>query len=238
MFAKIRGHPVWPAKINNMEKKGRSIIYQVIFFGTKEYGNCHQNELEFYSENKSKYMQGKLMNNKNFVLALKEIENEIGKKKTKNNNSRTSIENGSLTFQASTPVLTKSNHTSKSGETTLVEDKAVNTPEYFDLDFKIKALTDKCISLEQSVIEKDEIINSKSTPVQELHLEKDFQTQILLDELKKFKLETENLKTVIICLEKDKDDLITQLREENKTNISVQNATQQLAFQMALAIRI
>lgn len=71
-------------------------------------------------------------------------------------------------------------------------DASVGTPQYLDLEFQIKSLTDKCISLQKNLIDEKE----KNT--------NNFHHQILIQELNKFKLENKNLHAVIETLETDK----------------------------------
>lgn len=83
VFAKMRGHPPWPAKIKTIKEKpmGKSFIelYDVYFYGTSERGTCTKNLIFPYSkEFKEKNMIQKtkryahLYNN-----ALKLMEEEI-----------------------------------------------------------------------------------------------------------------------------------------------------------------
>lgn len=54
VFAKMRGHPPWPAKIKTIKEKpmGKSFIelYDVYFFGTNERGTCTKNLIFPYSK--------------------------------------------------------------------------------------------------------------------------------------------------------------------------------------------
>lgn len=46
LFAKIRGHLAWPATINGTYIKGKTIMYDFDFFGSKkEKEQCRVNEL-------------------------------------------------------------------------------------------------------------------------------------------------------------------------------------------------
>jgi hypothetical protein len=40
VIAKIKGHRAWPAIIESVEPKGKALVYNVFFYGTKDNGVC------------------------------------------------------------------------------------------------------------------------------------------------------------------------------------------------------
>ncbi|KAG8320090.1 hypothetical protein J6590_076628 [Homalodisca vitripennis] len=79
-------------------------------------------------------------------------------------------------------------------------DKAVNTPIYMDTQYQLNPLIEKCMSLQKSLDDKD-----NTGP--------DFQTQILLNELNKYKGENESLKTAITMLQEEITSFENKLQE-------------------------
>lgn len=240
VFAHLRGYSAWPAIIKEIENKGRTTCYYVNFFGpNKETGQCTANKLYLFEENKKKFATGKNMENKDFLLAIKEVENEI-----KINNSKNLRSPMSISF--STPKSQKlSKKTSTSGDryqSTLL-DKSVNTTIELDPVFQLEALTDKCIDLEKKLLQYEENISSlKETQKQlknenehlrnknvqlenkltklaeqnqltQTEVQPDFQTQILLKELNNKKLEHDNLKEAANILQQENNTLQTELQE-------------------------
>uniref|UniRef100_A0A1B6H1R7 PWWP domain-containing protein n=1 Tax=Cuerna arida TaxID=1464854 RepID=A0A1B6H1R7_9HEMI len=77
VFARMRGYPPWPAKvegvINNTSTK--TIKYRVYFYGTKQIAICKQEDLCSYVENKA--VLGKPKKSKGFNDSLLEIDSEL-----------------------------------------------------------------------------------------------------------------------------------------------------------------
>lgn len=80
-------------------------------------------------------------------------------------------------------------------------DASENTPEYMDPLFQLHALTEKCIALEKSLIQEKQL-NENS-----------FHTQILKQEVDKYKVENANLQSVIKILENDKKLLEEEIKQ-------------------------
>lgn len=77
VFAKLRGYPPWPARVEGVaDETPNKIKYHVFFYGTGETAVCKQEELCLYVENKEKY--GKPMKKKGFNTALAQIDAELG----------------------------------------------------------------------------------------------------------------------------------------------------------------
>ncbi|XP_067003034.2 PC4 and SFRS1-interacting protein isoform X4 [Anabrus simplex] len=73
VFAKVRGYPPWPARVDGLaDGTPNKIKYNVFFFGTAETAVCKAEDLFPYSENKEKY--GRPLKRKGFNEALAEIE--------------------------------------------------------------------------------------------------------------------------------------------------------------------
>lgn len=96
-------------------------------------------------------------------------------------------------------------------------DKSINTTDDIDLNFQLTAITDRGIELEQTMQEKDKVNKSDLEEKCVLgHAEHpSFHTQILIGELKRYKLEVENLNKIIEFLEKDKVNLEKLVQERN-----------------------
>lgn len=76
VFAKVRGHPPWPAKITALlDETPNRQKFQVLFYGTRELGICKLDELYDYVEFKDKY--GKGVKRKYFIEAMNEIELDL-----------------------------------------------------------------------------------------------------------------------------------------------------------------
>ncbi|XP_014238569.1 PC4 and SFRS1-interacting protein isoform X1 [Trichogramma pretiosum] len=76
VFAKVRGYPPWPAKIENVtDPNSKQAKYHVHFYGTKEIGTCKIEDLFQYEENKEKFT--KAVRRKFFQEGLQEIEEDI-----------------------------------------------------------------------------------------------------------------------------------------------------------------
>lgn len=252
VFAHIRGFAAWPAVVNKLEIKGKTTSYHVNFFGPKhETGQCTVNKLYHFEENRNKIATGKIMEDKDFLQAMKEIENEIKAKKNK------SVYRSPMGRPAlnSTPKNSKlrNDFTASSGSSPLIQlNKAVNTTTELDPHFQLEALTDKCIELEKKILECEEkisfyketetklqneneqlksdnlelennylgLLNKQSDQITQ---EPNFQTQILLQELKNEKLENENLKTASKMLLEQNRILEQKIHELNQSGSNCLN---------------
>ncbi|KAG8251941.1 PC4 and SFRS1-interacting protein [Homalodisca vitripennis] len=232
VIAKLRGHPSWPAIIDGIENKGKSQIYNVVFYGSKERGKCRYSELSSYIEHKNKLLSVKKMS-EDLKIAINEIEEEF-KSKNKIKPSRKS-QNNSFNMSKisnveeipSTPLMKKCTPTSFQDVTK--SDAGVNTTQDIDLNYQLQALTDRCISLEKSLIEersqlgKTNLLEERVNPGTNNcdlpnNVTSDFQKQILLQELNSAKSEILNLNSVIICLQNDYKGLEGEIQDlRNKT---------------------
>lgn len=228
IFAKVKGFPYWPGIIIDIDKETYKTVvkYKVKFFATNETAYLNKSELCHYQENKLKYTVGTVVkkHKEDYKEALLEIEKAWKSSKSSKKRSSTSgkFVNGTPTSHGTkstpyyqttqavpsvsdgaTPNRSASQHPHKGSNNT---DVAVNTPPYLDLNCQLNALTEKCIALELSLIEeqnksvqlKETIIK---TPVQLKN--EDFHTQILKQELKKYKTENNDLRVAIGILERD-----------------------------------
>lgn len=77
IFAKVRGYPPWPARVEGVaDETPNKIKYHVYFYGTGETAVCKQEELFPYLENRDKF--GKPMKKKGFNEALSQVDSELG----------------------------------------------------------------------------------------------------------------------------------------------------------------
>jgi len=77
IFAKVRGYPPWPARVEGVaDETPNKMKYHVYFYGTGETAVCKQEELFTYLENREKY--GKPMKKKGFNEALAQCDAELG----------------------------------------------------------------------------------------------------------------------------------------------------------------
>ncbi|KAK3926269.1 Hepatoma-derived growth factor [Frankliniella fusca] len=76
VFAKVRGYPYWPARIEACaDETPNKMKYHVYFYGTAETAICKAEEVIPYAPNKDKY--GKPLKRKGFNEGLQQIEMEI-----------------------------------------------------------------------------------------------------------------------------------------------------------------
>ncbi|XP_011172605.1 PC4 and SFRS1-interacting protein isoform X2 [Solenopsis invicta] len=76
VFAKVRGYPPWPAKIEKVnDPNSKNAKYSVYFYGTGETAVCKVDELYTYAENKEKY--GKPNRRKFFHEGIQQLEQEL-----------------------------------------------------------------------------------------------------------------------------------------------------------------
>ncbi|CAG9829129.1 unnamed protein product [Diabrotica balteata] len=71
IFAKVKGYPVWPARI--VSEAGKK--FNVLFYGTGETGCISSDHLFYYLKNKKKFQ--KPLKSKDYIAAFKEIEEAI-----------------------------------------------------------------------------------------------------------------------------------------------------------------
>ncbi|XP_011875497.1 PREDICTED: PC4 and SFRS1-interacting protein [Vollenhovia emeryi] len=76
VFAKVRGYPPWPAKVEKVnDPNSKNARYSVYFYGTGETAVCKVEELYTYAENKEKY--GKPNRRKFFHEGIQQLEQEL-----------------------------------------------------------------------------------------------------------------------------------------------------------------
>ncbi|XP_075216810.1 uncharacterized protein LOC142322060 [Lycorma delicatula] len=77
VFAKVRGYPPWPARVEGVaDETPNKMKYHVFFYGTRETAICKSEELYTYIENREKY--GKPMKKRGFNEGISQIEMELG----------------------------------------------------------------------------------------------------------------------------------------------------------------
>ncbi|XP_076636162.1 JIL-1 anchoring and stabilizing protein isoform X1 [Colletes latitarsis] len=90
VFAKVRGYPPWPAKVERViDPNSKNSKYSVFFYGTGETAVCKVDELFTYVENKAKF--GKPLRRKFFHEGLIQLEQEL-----KNDRNKSGASIGSL----------------------------------------------------------------------------------------------------------------------------------------------
>ncbi|XP_047120433.1 hepatoma-derived growth factor-like [Schistocerca piceifrons] len=73
VFAKVRGRPLWPARVENVAASTpNNVKYNVFFYGTAETTVWKVEDLLLYYENREKY--GKPIKRKGFTQALAQIQ--------------------------------------------------------------------------------------------------------------------------------------------------------------------
>lgn len=76
VFAKVRGYPPWPAKVEKVnDPNSKNAKYSVYFYGTGETAVCKVEELYTYTENKAKYC--KPSRRKFFHEGIQQLEQEL-----------------------------------------------------------------------------------------------------------------------------------------------------------------
>ncbi|XP_076178485.1 JIL-1 anchoring and stabilizing protein isoform X3 [Ptiloglossa arizonensis] len=85
VFAKVRGYPPWPAKVEKViDPNSKNSKYSVYFYGTGETAVCKVEELYTYTENKAKF--GKPIRRKFFHEGLIQLEQELKNDRNKSAN--------------------------------------------------------------------------------------------------------------------------------------------------------
>lgn len=83
VFAKVRGYPPWPAKVEKVtDPNSKNAKYSVYFYGTGETAVCKVEELYTYSENKAKF-GNKSLRRKFFHEGLRQLEQELKNERSK-----------------------------------------------------------------------------------------------------------------------------------------------------------
>lgn len=83
VFAKVRGYPPWPARVEKVsDPNSKNAKYSVYFYGTGETAVCKVEELYTYTENKAKFC--KPIRRKFFHEGIQQLEQEL-----KNDRSKT-----------------------------------------------------------------------------------------------------------------------------------------------------
>lgn len=77
IFAKVRGYPPWPARVEGVaDETPNKIKYHVYFYGTGETAVCKQEELFPYIDNRAKF--GKPLKKKGFNEGISQVDSELG----------------------------------------------------------------------------------------------------------------------------------------------------------------
>ncbi|XP_035718493.1 hepatoma-derived growth factor-related protein 2-like [Vespa mandarinia] len=83
VFAKVRGYPPWPAKVEKVvDSNSKNAKYNVYFYGTGETAVCKVEELFTYTENKAKF-GNKALRRKFFHEGLQQLEQELKNERSK-----------------------------------------------------------------------------------------------------------------------------------------------------------
>nr|XP_050852068.1 hepatoma-derived growth factor-related protein 2 isoform X2 [Vespula vulgaris] len=83
VFAKVRGYPPWPAKVEKVtDPNSKNAKYSVYFYGTGETAVCKVEELFTYTENKAKF-GNKALRRKFFHEGLQQLEQELKNERSK-----------------------------------------------------------------------------------------------------------------------------------------------------------
>ncbi|XP_014614622.1 PREDICTED: PC4 and SFRS1-interacting protein isoform X2 [Polistes canadensis] len=83
VFAKVRGYPPWPAKVEKVsDPNSKNAKYSVYFYGTGETAVCKVEELFTYTENKAKF-GNKALRRKFFHEGLQQLEQELKNEKSR-----------------------------------------------------------------------------------------------------------------------------------------------------------
>lgn len=89
VFAKVRGYPPWPARVDAVaDETPNKMKFHVYFYGTGETAVCKADELYPYKEHRHKF--GKPMKKKGFNEAVKQVDEQLGLSPVSNLQSRVS----------------------------------------------------------------------------------------------------------------------------------------------------
>lgn len=99
VFAKVRGYPPWPAKVEKViDPNSKNAKYSVFFYGTGETAVCKVEELYTYSENKAKF--GKPLRRKFFHEGLQQLEQELKNDRSKAGANLADLKESGITDEA------------------------------------------------------------------------------------------------------------------------------------------
>jgi hypothetical protein len=205
VFAKVKGHPYWPAKVKKVDKMSskNATMYEVDFFGTNETATLGRNNLCAFNDNKSKFTVESvaLKRREVYKLALTQI-NEAWADQCKNNHS---------------PSVGSNRTPNKLANDNLIPPPIIVidpvTP-VTDCEENTKTVDNRPTTALNKMSLEDKVEDSHSSALPE-----DYHKQILKQELFKFKSEINNLRCIIETLESDKKlllDEITQLKLQNQ----------------------
>lgn len=219
VIVKLRGHPHWPAIIDKIEVKGKSHIFKVTFFGTRETSVCRCGELSSYTEHKHIFFNGKKIND-NLKLAINEIDEEI-RKRSKTKPLRKSINKICISNNISTEVSPYSPAPENTSTTVTGNKHSISTTPDLGLIYQQGAVSqslDKRLSEKNRSEGKSADISQKSDSSSSRSITKDFHTQILINELNRAKTEILSLNSAINCLQNDNKNLQNEIQTmKNKT---------------------
>lgn len=222
VIVKLRLNPAWPAEVVSVEPKARSHVFNVNYLGSNDTGKCRPSEIYDFQDNKQKLLYSKNNLSEPLRLAIKEAEELIKVKNTPKKlviGTSTPGKSSQLTPPSSSVtnslvnVYTDYTPQMNTNNKLPTRDKAINTTPDIDLTVQLNAVTDRCIELEKSLIAK----NSKETGTsKELSIgveNQDFQTRILVQELKTAQTEITSYKKTIELLQQDIVKLGSELDE-------------------------
>lgn len=133
VFAKVRGHPAWPAKIRAvMDETPNRQKYEVYFYGTRETAVCKYDELFDYLEYREKY--GKRIKRRHFAEALSEIEAELNPSERKDDSLNESVDavTFSSTATSAAPLPTADRDSDDEGNLVIDESPALKAKGKID----------------------------------------------------------------------------------------------------------
>ncbi|XP_032689560.1 PC4 and SFRS1-interacting protein isoform X3 [Odontomachus brunneus] len=95
VFAKVRGYPPWPAKVEKVtDANSKNARYSVYFYGTGETAVCKVEELFTYTENKAKFC--KPSRRKFFHEGIQQLEQELKNERSKSMTNIANIKDDAL----------------------------------------------------------------------------------------------------------------------------------------------
>ncbi|XP_020292586.1 PC4 and SFRS1-interacting protein isoform X1 [Pseudomyrmex gracilis] len=99
VFAKVRGYPPWPARVEKVnDPNSKNARYSVFFYGTGETAVCKVEELYSYTENKDKY--GKPNRRKFFHEGIQQLEQDLKNERNKTMDDIAAIKDDILSIGA------------------------------------------------------------------------------------------------------------------------------------------
>ncbi|XP_014478661.1 PREDICTED: PC4 and SFRS1-interacting protein isoform X2 [Dinoponera quadriceps] len=104
VFAKVRGYPPWPAKVEKVsDANSKNAKYSVYFYGTGETAVCKVEELYTYSEHKAKFC--KPSRRKFFLEGIQQLEQELKNDRSKSTTNISNIKDDTLPKNTDTAEL-------------------------------------------------------------------------------------------------------------------------------------